>query len=134
MSNGRLSGKRVLITSADTFMGPPVVELFTAEGADVVADTSQLLEPHEPAALVEAAGEIDVLITNLDVPAYGARVRDIEDDQWLLGFDAMVHPLMRLVRAAAPQMVERGSGSIVNLGSSSPLRRKSRSTSGSGPA
>ncbi|MEZ5143529.1 MAG: SDR family oxidoreductase [Acidimicrobiales bacterium] len=39
------------------------------------------------------------MIANLnDLPAYGARLADIEDDRWIEGFDAMVHPLMRLVR------------------------------------
>jgi 2-keto-3-deoxy-L-fuconate dehydrogenase len=30
---GRLEGKRVLVTHADRCIGPPVVELFRAEGA-----------------------------------------------------------------------------------------------------
>lgn len=119
----RLHGKRVVVTSCETFMGPPIVELFRDEGADVVADAGELRGAHEPAELVERAGVVDALIVNLDLPAYGARVRDIDDGAWLEGFDSMVHPLMRLVRAVAPQMVERGSGSIVVLGSSSPLRR-----------
>ena len=119
----RLSGKRILVTSSETYMGPPIVELFRAEGAVVVADTGALLGPSEPDELLERAGEIDVLIANLDLPAYAARVRDIEDAEWLAGFDAMVHPLMRLVRAAARAMVPRGGGSIVALTSSSPLRR-----------
>jgi len=104
-------------------MGPPIVELFTAEGADVVADASPLLEPDEPQQLIDASGDVDAIVANLDLPAYGAKVADIEDDQWLAGFDAMVHPLMRLVRAATPGMTKRGSGSIVVTGSSSPLRR-----------
>lgn len=121
--SGRLHGKRILVTSCDTYMGPPIVELFRDEGADVVADPSPLLEPSEPAELIDRVGAIDSLIANLDLPAYGAGVRDIEDEQWLAGFDAMVHPLMRLVRAVAPQMVDRGHGSIVAITSSSPLRR-----------
>lgn len=123
MGSGRLAGKRVLVTSADSFMGPPIVELFEEEGAEVVADPSPLLDPDEPAALVERCGPLDVLVANLDLPAYGARVSDIEDDRFIEGFDAMVHPLMRLVRAVAPQMTSRGAGSIINMGSSSPLRR-----------
>ena len=67
--------------------------------------------------------DIDVLVANLDLAAYGARLADIEDQAWLAGFEAMVHPLMRLVRAAAPAMVARGGGSIVAVTSSSPLRR-----------
>jgi len=121
----RLATKRILITSASTYMGPAIERLFTAEGADVLADEGALLGPEEPSELLDNAGEIDVLVANLDVPASNAKVVAIEDDDWLLGFDAMVHPLMRLVRAAAPGMIERGGGSIVAITSSSPLRRMS---------
>ncbi len=119
----RLSGKRIVVTSCDSYMGPAIVDLFRDEDADVVADPSALIGTDEPAELIEAAGDIDVLVVNLDVPAYGARVREIEDDLWQAGFDALVHPLMRLVRAAAPSMIDRGGGSIVALTSSSPMRR-----------
>ena len=119
----RLVGKRIVVTSCDSYMGPPIVELFRAEGGDVIADPGALTGPSEPGDLLAAAGEIDVLVANLDLPAYGARVRDIDDDEWQAGFDAMVHPLMRLVRAAAQPMIDRGGGSIVALTSSSPMRR-----------
>jgi len=122
-TGNRLQGKRVLVTSSETYMGPPIVQLFRAEGAEVIADPGALLGAQEPAELIERVGKIDVLIANLDLAAYGARVRDIEDEAWLAGFDAMVHPLMRLVRAAATPMIEGGGGSIVALTSSSPLRR-----------
>ncbi|MEL7155848.1 MAG: SDR family oxidoreductase [Actinomycetota bacterium] len=125
MSNDRLAGKRVLITSAETYMGPPIAELFRAEGAEVLTDTGDLRRPDEPAALVEGAGELDVLVANLDLAAANPKVVDIDDQVWLDGFDAMVHPLMRLVRAAAPGMVDRGGGAIVAVTSSSPLRRMS---------
>jgi 2-keto-3-deoxy-L-fuconate dehydrogenase len=120
---GRLAEQRIVVTSADSYMGPPIVELFRAEGADVIADTDPLTDPAAPAALVERGGEFDVVIANLDVSAYTAKTVDIEDGPWLDGFEAMVHPLMRIVRATAPAMIERGRGSIVALTSSSPLRR-----------
>lgn len=119
----RLTGKRILVTSCDSYMGPPIVELFRAEGADVTADPGALIGADEPGALIAATGELDVIVANLDLPAYGARVRDIADEEWQAGFDAMVHPLMRLVRAAAQPMIDRGGGSIVAITSSSPLRR-----------
>jgi 2-keto-3-deoxy-L-fuconate dehydrogenase len=119
----RLLGTRVLVTSCDTYMGPAIVELFRQESADVVADPSALLDPSAPDELVARVGHIDVLVANLDLPAYGASLRDIEDAQWVAGFDAMVHPLMRLVRAVAPQMIDRRRGAIVAITSSSPLRR-----------
>ena len=122
---GRLAEQRILVTSADTYMGPPIAELFRAEGADVIADTDPLTDPGAPAALIQRSGELDVVIANFDLPAYTAKTVDIVDARWLEGFEAMVHPLMRLVRAAAPPMIDRGRGSIVALTSSSPLRRMS---------
>lgn len=122
-SSHGLAGKRVLITSCNSYMGPAITELFIARGADVIADAGDLVDPNEPQDLVAKVGHIDVLIANLDLPAYAAKVADIEDGQWLAGFDSMVHPLMRLVRAVSPQMTERGHGSIVAITSSSPLRR-----------
>ncbi len=121
----RLAGKRVLVTSADDYMGPAIAELFRAEGADLIADTDPLLDPASPAALIERVGAVDAIIANLDLPAYGAKAADIEDEKWVEGFDSMVHPLMRLVRAAAPVMTEAGGGAIVATTSSSPLRRMS---------
>lgn len=119
----RLTGRRVLVTSCASYMGPAITELFRAEGAEVIANDSALLGPSEPDELLERCGDIDVLVANLDLPAYGARVRDIADDEWVAGFDAMVHPLMRLVRGAATAMTGRGGGAIVAITSSSPLRR-----------
>lgn len=104
-------------------MGPAIVELFRAEGAEVIADLDPLVDPEAPAQLVEQVGPLDSMVINLDYPAYGARTVDIDDGLWLEGFDALVHPLMRLVRAAAPAMIEAGTGSIISMNSSSPQRR-----------
>jgi len=118
-------GKRVLVTSSETFMGPPIVDLFAAEGAEVIADTGDLIDPEAPAELIERSGYLDAVVANLDLGAYLASTVEIEDDRWLAGFDAMVHPLMRLVRATAPAMIDRRAGAIVAMTSSSPLRRMS---------
>lgn len=123
VGQGRLEGKRVLVTCADSFMGPAIVELFEAEGAEVVVDLGLLLDPAAPSQLLESTGPVDVVILNLDLPADRAKTTEIQDAVWLRGFDAMVHPLMRLVRAAAPAMIEAGAGKLVAMTSSSPLRR-----------
>ncbi|MEY4373571.1 MAG: hypothetical protein RL219_2340 [Actinomycetota bacterium] len=124
----RLTGRRILVTSADTFMGPAIVEHFRAEGAEVIADTGLLLGPDDADLLVGRCGHLDAVIANFEYPAYRARTVDIADAEWQAGFDHMVHPLMRTVRAVAPQMIARRSGSIVVTGSSSPLRRMSPQT------
>jgi 2-keto-3-deoxy-L-fuconate dehydrogenase len=125
---GRLSGKRILITSADMFMGPDITRFFRSEGADVIADEDPLLGAGDAQALVERCGHLDAVIANFEYPAYRAKTVDIEDSEWHAGFDHMVHPLMRIVRAVSPQMIARRSGSIVVTGSSSPLRRMSPQT------
>jgi len=126
-----LAGRRVLVTSAGDFMGPALAEAFTAAGCDVVADHRPLDGPDAPAAAVAeaaAGGPLDVLVANLGVHNEQAPATEITDDAWLRMFDHMVHPLMRLVRAALPAMIERGRGKIVVLGSSSALRPIRNST------
>lgn len=117
-----LVGKRVLVTSAATYMGPAIVELFTEEGADVVADEGRYLRPGEAEAAIAAAGRLDVLVANLAAPPVPARAPAITDEHWNGLFDALVHPLMRLVRSALPAMLERGSGKVVGITSAAPLR------------
>jgi len=119
---GRLEDERVLVTSAETYMGPAIVELFRAEGARVVADVRSLVGANAPSAAVAEAGEFDILVANLAVPPTRARAQEIRDTDWLALFDGLVHPLMRLVRAALPQMIARRSGKVVVITSAAPLR------------
>jgi 2-keto-3-deoxy-L-fuconate dehydrogenase len=118
----RLEGKRVLVTQASEYMGPAICELFRAEGARVQADDSDLRVLGACEDLVARAGELSVLVANLAHPAAPAAVDKIADAAWHAAFDALVHPLMRLVRAAAPQMIARRSGKIVAVTSAAPLR------------
>ena len=119
---GRLEGKRVLVTRADLYMGPAISELFAAEGAHVIASAELLEDPAAPARVVEGAGEIDILVANLAVAPKRAPAERIADTDWLALFDGMVHPLMRLVRATLPAMIERRAGKIVVITSAAPLR------------
>lgn len=122
-----LSGKRVLLTQADDYMGPATIEAFTAAGAEVMADRSDLTQAGAVESIVEAAGQIDILIANLAAEnRYGTRVTELDDGAWADMFDVMVHPLHRLVRTVSPQMIERGAGKIVVYGSAVPLRGMAR--------
>ena len=125
-SNMKLEGKRVLVTQADQFMGPTLCEVFSEHGAVVIADTGSLLEPARPAALVASVGRIDVLIANLAVPAPSTPVTEVTDEEWQHVFGHLVDPLPRLVRAVLPQMIERGGGKILVMGSASALRGMKR--------
>jgi 2-keto-3-deoxy-L-fuconate dehydrogenase len=123
MSNQRLAGKRILVTQANEYMGPPITELFREEGAEVIADVSDLTEPGAAQRLVDSTGHVDVLIANLAADAkFGLSALDTDEDVWQATFDIMVHPLHRLCRAVLPQMYERGRGKIVVVGSATGLK------------
>lgn len=127
--SGRLEGCRVLVTHADRYIGPPVVELFKSEGAHVMADDSDYTDPDAAREVVSRAGRIDVLIANFAGPLRNmpitnmlTDVTEFEDEDFQGYLDELVWPFMRFVRAALPQMIERRSGKIVGVTSASPLR------------
>ena len=118
----RLSGKRVLITSVNRYMGPAIKHLFEAEGAELVASENPLLDQERVDELIESAGGVDILVANFAEPPRTAPVENIADEDWYVLFDKLVHPLMRIVRAVTPQMKARGAGKIVAVTSAAPLR------------
>ena len=129
MLNPMLRDKRVLITQADAFMGPVLCAVFAEHGADVIASTASLLAAEAPAAVVAAAGHIDVLVANLAIAAPSTRAVEASDDEWRSVFAALVDPLPRLARAVLPAMIERRAGKILVMGSASALRGMKRASS-----
>jgi len=127
---GRLDGQRVLITQADQFMGPSLVRVFTALGAMVVADSRPLADaPMAAHAAVADAGHIDTLLLHLALPAPSTPAADIGDAEWRMVFAHLVDPMPRLVAAVLPQMLARGTGRILLMGSAAALRGQKRSGS-----
>lgn len=121
--SGRLAGKRVLVTQAEDYMGPATIELFREEGADVIADNSDLTQPDRCEELISSSGEINVLIANLASPNFtGIPVTELAADDWHCTFDMMVHPLHRLCKAVLPQMIAKQAGKIVVFGSATALK------------
>lgn len=128
MSNQNLLGKRVLITQADMFMGPVLCEVFARHGATVIANTDALVSADAPAAVVAQAGQIDVLIANLAMPAPTTAATEVSEDEWRDTFAVLVDPLARLFRAVLPAMIERRAGKILVMGSASALRGMKRAS------
>ena len=108
-------GARVVVTGRDS---ERVEEARQDAGAElgVVAD---LAEPAAAAELVEAAGELGAvgcLVNNVGV-AYQTGFDELSDEQWDEMWQLNVMSAMRTIRAALPAMLQRGSGSIVNVSS-----------------
>jgi 2-keto-3-deoxy-L-fuconate dehydrogenase len=128
MSNQTLLGKRVLITHADVFMGPVLCEVFAEHGATVIPSLDPLKGADAPAAIVAAAGHLDILVANLAIPAPTTVAAEVSDEEWNDTFAALVDPLQRLFRAVLPAMIERRAGKILVMGSASALRGMKRAS------
>jgi 2-keto-3-deoxy-L-fuconate dehydrogenase len=111
--SGTLQGKRILVTQADTFMGPMLCEVFAEHGAEVVASTASLSAAGAAEGVVGSAGELDALVANLALAAPITPAVEVTDGEWRQTFAALVDPLPRLVRAVVPGMKTRGHGKIL---------------------
>lgn len=123
-----LIGKRVLVTQATEFMGPVLCEVFAEQGATVVASSDALTEPEAADRVVRAAGHFDILVVNLAYSAPSTPAPEVGEAEWRQVFAALVDPLPRLVRAAAPAMIGRRSGKILVIGSAAALRGMKRAS------
>lgn len=127
----RLIGKVVLVTAAGQGIGRAITELFVREGAQVIATdlneellkglscSTAVLDVTNPEAiqrLVESSGPIDVLVNCAGFVHHGTILECSEED-WDFSFDLNVRAMFWTVRAVLPGMLERSSGSIINIAS-----------------
>ncbi|MDJ0416823.1 SDR family NAD(P)-dependent oxidoreductase [Rhodococcus opacus] len=142
----RLDGRGAVVTGSSRGIGRAVAHALAAEGAGVVVNGRDPDAAEKVAdeivlgggraiavagsaaadgvaeALVDAAesafGQVDVLINCAGVaePA-GSSILTVTDEQWRELVDAHLTATFRTCRAAAPLMVERGRGAIVNTSS-----------------
>ncbi len=124
-----LSNKRIVVTQAERFMGPVLVNTLIACGADVNASKDSLSSDEDAQHLINSAGVIDVLVVNLAIAAPQTLASSVTDDEWTSVFHSMVDPLQWLTRAALPQMIERKSGKILLMGSAAALRGINKTSS-----
>jgi 2-keto-3-deoxy-L-fuconate dehydrogenase len=133
MSN-RVGGKRVLVTAAGQGIGRASALALAAEGAQVFAtdvDPAKLAGLEETplieafaldvldAQAVEAAvkrAEPDVLFNCAGFVHHGS-VLDASEAELDFAFDLNTKAMFRTIRASLPGMLERGSGSIINMAS-----------------
>jgi 2-keto-3-deoxy-L-fuconate dehydrogenase len=120
-----LSGKTILLTRSDEFMGPAAVSFFTDLGAIVHASDSPLATRDQCAEAWRASGAPDIMLLNLAADTnLGTPTVELSDEGWMQCFDRLVHPLHWLVQAALPDMLRRESGKIIVFGSATGLRAR----------
>ena len=126
----RLQGKRIFITAAGAGIGRASAEACIAEGAEVVATDineellqgldcqTQVLDCLNADQIAEQvpAANPDVLF-NCAGFVHAGTVMDYTDEEFDFAFNLNVRAQMRTIKAALPGMLERGSGSIINMAS-----------------
>ena len=140
----RLDGKVCVVTGASRGIGLEVGRSLCSEGAEVLfvgRDADALVEAAEGcggeylagditepdlaerivATCAEQMGGIDVLVNNAGT-SFARGLDDLSDEDWQGQWDLHVMAPMRLMRAAAPLMAQRGGGRIVNVCSSAGKR------------
>ncbi len=133
---GRLAGKTALVTAAGQGIGRGVAAKFAAEGASVVAtDISEallqelssesggsiktlMLDVRQDSAVEGVCAEVrpDILFNCAGFVHHGT-ILDVSDDEWDFAFDLNVRSMLRTIRGCLPHMLERGTGSIINMSS-----------------
>jgi 2-keto-3-deoxy-L-fuconate dehydrogenase len=134
MSN-RLQDKVTLITAAGQGIGRAIAERFAAEGAKVIAtdlDAGKLKGLNAELRKLDVLSQADIEALRKDIAgAFGpldilvncagyvhqGTVFDCTDKDWDFSFDLNVKSMHRMIKTFLPAMLEKKSGSIVNVAS-----------------
>ncbi len=142
-----LKGLRALVTGSTAGIGEAIAERLATNGAEVVingrtaervARTIASLQAKAPGArfraapgdvstakgvdaIVAAAGEVDILVNNAGW-FEPKNALEISDADWQKAFDINVMSGVRLTRALAPRMRDKGFGRIVFISSESGIQ------------
>jgi NAD(P)-dependent dehydrogenase (short-subunit alcohol dehydrogenase family) len=114
------AGATVVINDIDPALLATAVAEIEAVGGSAVAVPGDIRHDDTVTALVAAAwrvadGRIDVLVNNVGDYRPNGRFLKTGPDEWAALYALNFEHVLRCTRAVAPTMVERGSGSIVNV-------------------
>ena len=134
-----IQGRRALVCASSKGLGKGCAEALAGEGVDlilnargaesleataanirstygvsVVVVAADITTESGQAAVLEAAGDIDILVTNAGGPPPGLW-SDWGRDDFIAAFDANLLTPIALIKASLPSMMDRGWGRIVNI-------------------
>ena len=121
-----ISGRVAVVTGASRGIGAATAELLEGEGARVVrvsrGDGIDVTAPDAAERIAERApAPVDILVNNAGT-SFARGLDELTDEDWYGQWELHVMASMRLMRAFAPGMAERGWGRIVNVASSAGKR------------
>ena len=122
----KIEGRTAVVTGASRGIGAATLRLLEAEGARVVGvsrgEGIDVTAPDAAERIAElAGGPVDILVNNAGT-SFARSIDDLTDEEWYGQWELHVMASMRLMRAFAPAMAERGWGRIVNVSSSAGKR------------
>jgi NAD(P)-dependent dehydrogenase (short-subunit alcohol dehydrogenase family) len=113
-------GARVAIGDVDEVEGEASAQDVREAGGDAVFVRTDVRRLDDVLALVRAAvgrwGRLDVMFNNVGV-AVGGSAGEMSEDDWARVLDVNLSGVWRGMRAAIPEMLRSGGGSIVNTSS-----------------
>lgn len=142
MSEGKLQGRRALVTGSNAGLGEAIAIMLAKEGAAIfihgrdaaraaqvaeairrdgglaevaLGDLSTEAGADEVATACLAGGEIDILVNNAGAYAHTGWM-DTSHEEWQATFNLNVVSYLRMIQRFVPGMKKKGWGRIVNIG------------------
>ena len=121
-----IAGRTAVVTGSSRGIGEAVARVLEAEGARVVhvsrgAGIDVIAADAAGRIAERAGGAVDILVNNAGT-SFVRGLHELTDEDWRDQYELHVMAPMRLMRAFAPGMADRGWGRIVNVTSSSGKR------------
>jgi NAD(P)-dependent dehydrogenase (short-subunit alcohol dehydrogenase family) len=107
-------GAEIIVHGRNPVRGATTVDAIIKSGGTARFLAADLADPDAVDDLADKAGPVDVLVNNAAVYKFGPML-EATTESFDLHMATNVRAPMLLVAALAPEMVERGSGSIINI-------------------
>jgi NAD(P)-dependent dehydrogenase (short-subunit alcohol dehydrogenase family) len=117
-------GANVVLAARTRERSEAVATEIRASGGEAIAVNLDVTQTDQVERMLdevtERSGPVDILVNNAGV-CYHRPAAEVPREEWLNTFEVNVHGLWYCAQAVGTQMIERGGGVIVNIGSISAM-------------